>query len=104
MSAEKEILAITGGLYEKAEEMDKLIKKARQALKKLEEAAEGTEACFQGKAASQFRKKIKSKGQKGEELLRKLDSFPLKLRQIAQQYEKAERENKNVLMGNGSLF
>lgn len=100
MSDRKEILVTPQKLYEKADEMDKLIQKALSAFGKLEEAAAGTKACFQGKTAKRFRKVMKNKRQAGEYLLGELDSFPLKLRQIAEQYENAERENKHVLVGN----
>lgn len=95
-----EILVTPEKLLEKAGELEMLIQKAERACREIEEISESTKSCFQGKSAEKIRKVIKKKKEKGEFALENIKKYPLKLQEIAKEYDAAERRNQNVSVGN----
>lgn len=95
-----EILVTPERLLEKAKELETLMTKAEKAYGEIAEIAESTKSCFQGKSAEKIRKAIKKKKEKGELVLENVKKYPLKLQEIAKEYDAAERGNKNVSIGN----
>lgn len=95
-----EILVTPEELSEKAKELEAMIRKAESAYEKIAEISESTKNCFQGKAGERMRKSIKRKKDRGEFLLENMKQYPMKLQEIAKEYDTAERKNKDVFIGN----
>lgn len=95
-----EILVTPEKLLEKAKELENLILKAERACGEIEEISESTKSCFQGKSADRIRKAIRKKKEKGAFALENVKKYPLKLQEIAKEYDAAERRNQNVSIGN----
>lgn len=96
----EEILVTPELLKERAAEWKELLKGAKEALRKVEDASEATEGCLTGKAGEYIRERIKKKKSDGEQLLKALFDLTEKLEKIGLEYEEAEGRNRDVCSGN----
>lgn len=95
MGKENEILVTPELLRQTARNLEALFQNGLKGYEEIERNALETEKCLAGKCAGQLRRKIISRKEKGSMRLQDLCAFPEKLLQIAEEYEAAERENKN---------
>ncbi len=104
MKTVEEILVTPKQLLQTAAKWEELLKNAEISYEKLEQIAGKMEHCFQGRSAEAFRTEIAKRTKTGKEKVADMKVFPVKLIQMAEFYQKAEGENKNVLDRNGSSF
>ena len=95
MGRENEILVTPEILRHSAQNLADLIRKGLKGYEEIERITRETESCLKGKCAAQLQRKLISRKEKGSMWLEKLSTFQKKLLQIAEEYETAERENKN---------
>lgn len=96
MSELGEILVTPEYLKQRAEEMNKRLKKALEGYQEMIELIKETENCFMGKSAEKMKKKISEAAEKGTGQIGILCGFSVKLSLIAEEYEAAERKNKDA--------
>lgn len=95
MGRENEILVTPEILRQTAQNLKDLFQKGLKGYEEIEKNALETENCLKGKCAGRLRRRIITRKEKGSMKLQNLCAFPEKLLQIAEEYETAERENKN---------
>lgn len=95
MGRKDEILVTPEFLRQTAQNLKDLFQKGLKGYEEIEKSTKETESCLKGRCAGQLRRKIINEKEKGSRWLQNLSAFPEKLLQIAEEYETAERENKN---------
>lgn len=96
MDKAEEILVTPKKLRQKAIEWNHLLKKAYDAYERVEKIVLGTDDCFAGRTAEQWKAQMRQKKLEGQEQLVQMRGLPIKLFEIAKEYETAERENQNA--------
>ena len=91
-----EILVTPEILKRSAKVMEEALQQAIMGYREIGETVSGLESCFQGKSADRMRKRIGKKKEKGIEMIEEMMYFPDRLIEIAEEYEKAEKENKDA--------
>lgn len=94
-----EILVTPEYLKQRAQGIREQLERAVLGYREIEETINKTEGCFQGKSGDKMRKRINSEMEKCVDQIEILRAFPDKLDQIAEEYSKAEGDNRNVAMG-----
>lgn len=96
IKVQNEILATPAKLGETALAMEHDLRKGQKALLRLTETAGQLKDCFAGEAAEHFGRELQKRTSGAQLQMKRLNSFPGRLRKIAAGYERAEKENKNV--------
>lgn len=96
MSEFGEILVSPEILKKSALTIEKALHRALEGYREIGEAAGMLESCFQGRSAERIRKSMEKKKERGVEKIEEMMSFPVRLAEIAEEYIKAEKENKDA--------
>lgn len=90
------ILVTPEQLQKSAEEWETLFQQAGEAYARIDTMVKSTSNCFRGKTAEVFCAEVVKRTEKGVEKINSMKRFSAKLTEIANSYQKAEGENKDV--------